>query len=89
MRRLKPTGRPSLFRAKEVLGGHTCLAGDVPPALLTVGGAAEVDEHCRKLIEVVGKGGGFILSNGCTMPPDSKHENVKALIDSVGKYGRN
>jgi len=86
---IETDGETDLVRAKEILRDHSCLAGDVPPALLTVGSATEVDEYCKKLIEVVGKGGGFILSNGCTLPPDSKHENVKALIESVGKYGRN
>jgi len=86
---IETDGETDLFRAKEILRDHTCLAGDVPPSLLTVGSATEVDEYCRKLIQVVGKGGGFILSNGCTMPPEAKHENVKAMIESVGKYGRN
>ena len=86
---IETDGQTDLFRAKEILRDHICLAGDVPASLLTVGSATDVDEYCKKLIEVVGKGGGFILSNGCTLPPDSKHENVKALIDSVEKYGRN
>jgi len=27
--------------------------------------------------------GGFILAQGCCIPPDAKYENVKAMIDSV------
>jgi uroporphyrinogen decarboxylase len=85
---IETDGETDLFRAKEILKDHTCLSGDIPPGLLTVGGATEVDEYCKKLIQVVGKGGGFILSNGCTLPPNAKHENVKAIFDAVEKYGR-
>ena len=84
---IETDGETDLFRAKEVLKDHTCLAGDIPPALLTVGGASEVEEYCKKLIQVVGKGGGFILSNGCTMPMNAKHENVRAVFTALDKYG--
>jgi len=36
------------------------------------------------LIDVVGKGGGFILSTGCDCPIDAKPENVRTMIE-VGK----
>jgi uroporphyrinogen decarboxylase len=85
---IETDGMTDLFRARQILGDHVCLSGDVPASLLTVGTPDEVDEHCRKLITVVGKDGGFILSNGCTMPADSKHENVKAMFDAIEKYGR-
>jgi hypothetical protein len=85
---IETDGQTDLFRAKEILKDHTCLSGDIPPALLTVAGASEVEEYCRKLIQVVGKGGGFILNNGCTMPPNSRHENVKAIFTALEKYGQ-
>lgn len=85
---IETDGETDLFRAKEILKDHTCLSGDVPPALLTVGSASEVEEYCRKLIQVVGKGGGFILSNGCTMPMNAKHENVKAIFSALERYGQ-
>ncbi len=85
---IETDGQTDLFHAREILKDHMCLSGDVPPSLLAVGSASEVDEYCKKLITVVGKGGGFILSNGCTMPMNSKHENVKAMFEAVDKYGR-
>jgi uroporphyrinogen-III decarboxylase len=60
--------------------------GNVPSPLLQVGSVTEVEEYCRKLIETCGKGGGFILSNGSSID-EAKPENVKAMIDSVKKYG--
>ncbi len=81
-------GETDIFRAKEILRDHVCLSGDVPPSMMTVGSPTDVDEYCKKLIQTVGKGGGFILSNGCTLPPNSKHENIKAFFESVAKYGQ-
>ncbi|UCC16740.1 MAG: hypothetical protein JSU58_10310 [Dehalococcoidales bacterium] len=79
--------RTDMFRAKEVLGGHQCIRGGVPSSLLEVGSPSEVEEYCRKLIEVCGKGGGFIL--GPTSSIDgAKPANIKAMIDSAEKYGR-
>jgi uroporphyrinogen-III decarboxylase len=57
--------------------------GDVPPSLLSLGTQEEVIEYCEKLIDVVGKGGGFILSTGCECPVDARYENVKAMIDTA------
>jgi uroporphyrinogen-III decarboxylase len=40
----------------------------------------------RKLINVVGKGGGFILSSGCGIPIDARRENVQAMIETGRTY---
>ena len=81
-------GETDIFKAKEILGGHATISGDVPPALLTLGSPAEVDDYCRKLITTLGKGGGFMLRPACTMPMNARHENVKAMFESIDKYGR-
>ncbi len=81
-------GTSDIFAAKEVLDGHMCIMGDVPAAMLKLGDPEEVDAYCERLIKEVGKDGGFILSSGCTVPMDAKPENVKAMIQSVERYGR-
>ena len=75
-----------IFTAKEILGGHMCIKGDVPAPLLSLGKPEEVAVYCRKLIDAVGQGGGFILSTGCTCPVDAKVENVKAMLDTAREY---
>lgn len=74
-----------MAHAKEVLGGHLCIMGNVSSSLLITGSVQEVEEYCKKLIKVCGKGGGFILSTGSSMD-EAKPENAKAMIDSVKKY---
>lgn len=75
-----------IFKAKEVLKGHMCIAGDVPAALTSLGTPEEVAAYCEKLIDVVGKGGGFILSSGCTIPVECKFENLKAMVETAKSY---
>ena len=75
-----------IFRAKEILGDRVCIMGNVPLALLQVGSPQDVEEYCKKLIKVCGKGGGFILANGGGIY-DAKPENMKAMVDSAEKYG--
>lgn len=77
----------NIFRAKEILRGHMCLMGDVPASLLAVGTTQQVEDYCKKLIEVVGEGGGFILSTGCVCPIDAKFESVKTMLN-IGKSYR-
>jgi uroporphyrinogen-III decarboxylase len=85
---LELDGDTDIFKAKEILGGHCAIMGDMPAALLAIGSTSEVDEYAKKLITVVGKGGGLLYSSGCCVPMNAKHENVKAFFDAVEKYGR-
>lgn len=52
-------GVTDIFKAKEVLGDHMCIMGDVPASLLKLGTADEVDAYCERLIKEVGAGGGY------------------------------
>jgi hypothetical protein len=79
--------RTDIFRAKEIIGDHCCIFGDVPAQLQAFGGKEEVSDYCKKLIEVVGKDGGFILGAGCEVAPNARPENVKAMIDAVKRFG--
>jgi uroporphyrinogen-III decarboxylase len=77
-----------IFRAKEMLGDKACIMGNVPIAMLQIASPSVVEEYCKKLIEKVGKDGGFILRCSTDFTQEAKPENVKAMIDSVEKYGR-
>lgn len=79
---LSTDGETDLYKAKEVLGDHMCLMGDVPPGMLTLSNPDEVYEYSTKLVKDLGPSG-FILAQGCDIPPDAKPENVKAMISAV------
>ena len=68
-----------LFKAKEILGDHMCLMGDIPAAMLTLGTPEEVYNYSCKLVKDLGPKG-FILAVGCCVPLNAKVENVKAMI---------
>jgi len=80
-------GGTDIFRAKEIIGDRICIYGDVPAGMLALADPAEVDEYCHRLIEEVGKGGGFILGSGCEVAPNAKPENVRTMLHAVEKYG--
>ena len=75
----------NMAKAKEVLGGHLCIMGDVPSSILQVGSVQEVEDYCKKLIDNCGKDGGLIVTH---MPIDEADPKlVKAMIDFTARYG--
>jgi uroporphyrinogen-III decarboxylase len=75
-----------ILRAKEVLKGHVCIQGNVPSSLLQTGTVQEVKDYCKRLIDTVGKDGGFILSPRSSTD-EVKPANLKAMIDFTHEYG--
>ncbi len=77
-----PDGQTDIFKAKEILDGHMAIMGDVHASMLALGTPEQVTEYCKGLIEKIGPTG-YIVAQGCDIPPDAKPENVAALIASV------
>jgi len=75
-----------IFKAKEVLGDVCCIMGNVPTSLMMTGTPQEVKEHCRKLIEVCGKGGGYVLTGGANIDKGPA-ENMRAMMAAAKEYG--
>ena len=73
--------------AKKVLGGHSCIMGDVPAVMLSYGKPEEVVDYCKNLIDVCAPGGGFIMDTA-TMVDDAKVENIVAMFETTYKYGK-
>ncbi len=84
---LEIDGFTDIFKAKEILGNHMCIMGDVHPYLLAFGKQNDVMAYCKRLIQEVGKGGGFILSSGCSIPANAKSENIKAMTEAIDEWG--
>ncbi len=75
-----------IFKAKRVLREHTCIMGNVPASLLQTGTPQDVKEYCKKIIDFVGEGGGFILSAGSSIDK-ARPENLKTMVDFTKEYG--
>ena len=75
-----------MAKAKEILGDTACIGGNMPIALLSVGTPQQVKDYAKKLIDTVGKDGGYIMINGAVME-EAKPENVRAMIDATKEYG--
>ena len=75
-----------IVKAKEILGDVSCIMGNVPLSLLCTGKPESVEEHCKKLIDAVGREGGYIMSTGAGLD-GTKAENVKAMIEVTKSYG--
>ena len=76
-----------IFKAKEILKDHICIQGNIPSSLLQIGSVQEVKDYCKKLIDVVGKGGGYILGPRSSTD-EVKPENLKAMLEFTKEYGR-
>jgi methoxylated aromatic compound---corrinoid protein Co-methyltransferase len=79
--------KEDIFEAHKALGGKFCISGGIPNDLLAYGEAAEVKEYCKKVIQTVGKDGGYILDASAIMQSDARIENVKAMTEAVFEYG--
>jgi len=79
--------RADIFEVHEAVGHKFCLSGGVPNDLLTYGTPDEVRAHCKKVIEGVGKDGGYIMDAGAIMQDDSTIENVRAMTEAARDYG--
>src|ERR1019366_2956236 len=47
----------------------------------------EVRAHCRKVIDGVAQGGGYILDASAIMQDDTSVENLRVMTDFVREYG--
>ncbi len=54
--------------------------------MLNTGSPQEVRDYCKKLTDVCGKGGGFIMGSELPLLM-AKLENVKAMEDFTKEYG--
>ena len=75
-----------IFKAKEILSDVVCIRGNVPISILMTGTPDDVRRYCKKLIDLVGKNGGFIMDASANLD-DAKPENVKAMIEFTKEYG--
>jgi uroporphyrinogen-III decarboxylase len=79
-------GWTDVRRAKEILGDHMAIMGDVPAPLLSTGRPDDVYAYVRDLARDVGPTG-LILCPGCDAPIDAKPENMQAFAAASLEFG--
>jgi hypothetical protein len=75
-----------IAKAKKTVGKVACLFGNVQSDLLVLGTPQQVKDYVKKCIDVAGKGGGYIVSNGAFFD-HAKPENIRAMVDTAREYG--
>jgi uroporphyrinogen-III decarboxylase len=78
-----------LHEAKKVIGDVMCFWGNVPAQTLVAGTPQQVKDYVKNLIDIFGDNGGLIVDGAVDgVPPESKPENVEAMIAATHEYGR-
>lgn len=79
--------KTDIARAKEILHGKMCFAGNVDPVKVMLQGTVqEVEETSKRVIETAGGDGGFVLMPGCDIPPTVPYENIKKFIQVAREW---
>jgi hypothetical protein len=73
-------------RAREILGGKVCICGLMPLSVLQTGTPDEVRGYTRRLIDMVGRDGGFIIAPRSSLDA-AKPDLVKVWVDCTKEYG--
>jgi hypothetical protein len=76
-----------IFKVKEVVGDTMCIMGGMRNSLLQAGTAEEVRALTQQLCQVVGKGGGYIMSVGVGEMEGCKPDLVKVWVEATKEYG--
>ena len=63
-----------------------CISGNMPAYLLQWGNPEEIKDYAKMLIDIAGKGGGFIMSSR-TVLDEAKPELVKIWANFTREYG--
>ena len=79
--------RGDIFEVHRAVGDKFCLSGGIPNDLLAFGTPDEVKQFTRKIIEGVGKDGGYIVDACAIMQDDTKIENLRAMGEAAREYG--
>ncbi|RJQ44085.1 MAG: hypothetical protein C4538_10930 [Nitrospiraceae bacterium] len=79
--------KTDIAKAKEVLHGKMCFAGNVDPVhIMLQGSVKDVEDASRRVIQTAGTDGGFILMPGCDIPPTVPYENIQKFIQVAREW---
>ena len=83
---LNPDGMIDVRKARDILGDHMAIMGDVPATLFAAGTPDDIRRYVRDLVRDVGSAG-LILCPGCDAPINTKPENMEAFAAAAHEFG--
>lgn len=83
---LNPDGMTDIRKAKEILGDHMAIMGDLPASIFATGTTDDVYCYVEKLVKDIGPEG-LILCPGCDAPINTKPENMEAFVAASREFG--
>lgn len=83
-----PKNCTSWIEFKEKYGKNVCILGPLNPTRSGLISPIELKADCKRYIEELGKGGGYILGPGCEFPANASMLNYKAVVDAAKEYGQ-
>jgi uroporphyrinogen-III decarboxylase len=78
--------RMDMAKAKKVLGGHACIAGNVPVTAMTTSTPEDIKQRSRDLIKACAPGGGYILTASAFLDVVNP-ENLRAMMTAAKELG--
>ena len=76
-----------IFKVKEILSDTMCIVGGMPVSMLFGATPEEIRAHTKKVCEVAGKGGGFIMSTDIGEMEGCRPDLIKVWIDATREFG--
>jgi len=79
--------KTDMTKAKEILHGKMCFAGNIDPVkIMLQGSVQEVESACRHVIQTAGADGGFVLMPGCDIPPTVPYDNIRKFMQTAREW---
>jgi uroporphyrinogen decarboxylase len=79
--------KTDIAKAKELLHGKMCFAGNIDPVnIMLQGSVQDVEDACKNVIQTAGTEGGFVLMPGCDIPPTVPYENIQKFIQIAREW---
>jgi uroporphyrinogen-III decarboxylase len=79
--------RSDIAKLKEVVGDTMCIIGGIKNSLLQAGTPEQVRAETKRVCEILGEGGGFIISPGVGEMEGCNLELVRVWADATREFG--
>ncbi len=83
-----PSGNVDVVEAKKRYGHKLAFKGNLnTTGFMLFAKPQEIVDECKRLIDTVGRDGGFILSTGDQCGRDTPDQNIVAMVETAHSYG--